>query len=268
MDRRLRQALIAPLRAVGLLPAAFRWYERLSARRAAGASDARTDDGLALPPPLLRYRVAGSTDSAWFIECGAAVFGLIEQQLAERGVKLSDLGDVLDFGCGCGRVLRHWRIVTGPRIHGSDYSAELVAWCDANLRFAQVSVNSGDPPLAHVESTFDLVYAISVFTHLSVERQTRWLDELWRVLKPGGYLLLTLHAASFRDQLDERERAAFDAGELVVRYREASGTNLCGVYHPDAFVRGAWTRAFEVCALVPAGTRANVLQDVYLLRKI
>ncbi len=40
------------------------------------------------------------------------------------------------------------------------------------------------------DGSFDLIWAVSVFTHLA-ETWSAWLLELHRVLKPGGILLAT-----------------------------------------------------------------------------
>ena len=58
--------------------------------------------------------------------------------LARSGVTIERLGAILDFGCGAGRVLRHWKSLEGPALHGTDYNPELVAWCAASLPFAHV----------------------------------------------------------------------------------------------------------------------------------
>jgi ubiquinone/menaquinone biosynthesis C-methylase UbiE len=63
----------------------------------------------------------------------------------------------------------------------------------AEARFAQFEVNGLAPPLAYEANHFDFIYALSVFTHLPESLQTAWMSELARVLKPGGYLLMTTH---------------------------------------------------------------------------
>ena len=266
LERRgLLQKLVAPLRKLGLLNVAFRRYERYSARRTSSTTMPETK--LPVPPAQLLYQVAGSADATWFLTCGEAVFGVIDELLRRRGVPLSQLKRVLDFGCGCGRVLRWWHAVDGPSINGCDYNPAMVAWCTANLPFARVEPNGLVPPLRYADAMFDCVYAISVFTHLSADLQTRWMAELKRIVAPGGWLLVTTQGTNFVDSLSTDERARFARGELVVHYDEASGSNLCNAYHPEAFVRGAWSAGFRVAEFLPAGARPNVLQDVYLLQK-
>jgi len=54
----------------------------------------------------------------------------------------------------------------------------------------RIAVEKTQPPLPFPDNSFDLIYAVSVFTHLSEEHQRTWLPELRRVLRPGGRLLL------------------------------------------------------------------------------
>ncbi len=178
---------------------------------------------------------------------------------------MEECGAVLDFGCGCGRVLRHLHDVSG--LHGSDLDAGLAGWCSANLPFANVRVNRAEPPTGYSDAQFDAAYAFSVFTHMPAELQQRWLDEFRRILKPGGLLLFSTHGSYYLPRLSAPERKRFASGELVVRFRTAAGSNLCNTYHPEAFVRGRLAAGWEVAAFVPEGARGNPRQDAWVFRK-
>jgi SAM-dependent methyltransferase len=57
-------------------------------------------------------------------------------------------------------------------------------------------VNDLEPPLRFAEEdSFDLVTAASVFTHIPLDLQRRWLEEIRRILRPGGYFLCTVAGA-------------------------------------------------------------------------
>jgi SAM-dependent methyltransferase len=221
-----------------------------------------------LPPADLRVIVAGTQNPDWFLGFGASMLDTIRDVLQSRGQALEDLGAVLEFGCGCGRVLRHWPKVAGPKVFGTDYNPRLADWTRKNLPFVTTGVNKAAPPLTYQDNRFDLIYAISVFTHLAVDLQRPWMRELWRITKPGGYVLFTTHGDSFRTKLNADEGAAYDRGELITRFEEASGMNLCNAFHPDSYVRGLLSEGFSVEAFVGAGTQGQVHQDIWLLRKI
>ena len=185
-----------------------------------------------LPPPRLRFRVAGSPSRDLFLKVGRRSCEEIEASVEQAGRPLASFGSILDFGCGCGRTLT-WLVEKHPAaaFHGTDVDGESIRWCQEKLlRLAKYgdfgtraqhavplqsehepshhnlrdSVSSAEfkqnrplPPLDYSDGMFDLVYAISVFTHLSEEFQLPWLDELKRILNPKGVLLATVYEESF-----------------------------------------------------------------------
>jgi SAM-dependent methyltransferase len=255
------------LRRLRLLRPAYRAYERASALRPRRGPGPAADDGLPVPPPQLIVRVAGTPDVEWFLRGGRLAAGSIRAALWRQGRRLEDLAALLDFGCGCGRVLRNWHALPGTEVAGSDTSEQAVEWCRANLPFARVELNALEPPLAFDDDSFDLVYALSVFTHLPEDLQHRWMHELARVLRPGGFLLLTTHGEHYVPRLDAAERERFEAGEVVVRWEEVAGTNLCTTFHPPDWVRRRLGAAFEPLDFVAEGARGNPHQDLFLFRR-
>jgi SAM-dependent methyltransferase len=264
-----RKAARALLRPFGV-PAVLRWLraEREVARhRARNARyGAAGPDGLPLPPPRLILQVTGTPDVEWFLTSGAAAMVSLGDALRAQGVEVSGLRSVLDFGCGCGRVVRHWAGVS-PGVRGCDYNPRLVDWCGRNLAFARFETNGLVPPLPFEPDAFDLVYALSVFTHLPADLQGPWMRELGRVLVPGGHLALSVHGRRYLPELAAEERARFERGELVVRESRQAGTNRCGAYHPERYVREVLAAGMELLALIPEGAKGNPHQDLVLLRK-
>ncbi|HVS85545.1 MAG TPA: class I SAM-dependent methyltransferase [Gaiellaceae bacterium] len=252
----MKRALLRALERARLLGPAFRGWESWQALR--GGKRVAVD-GPPLPPRRLMVRVAGTADADWFLRSGRAAYDAIVEH-----VRPEELDSVLDFGCGCGRVTRWWSGFEGA-VAGSDLSGPAVAWCRRNLAFARFEQNGLAPPLAFTDASFDLVYALSVFTHLTGELQLAWRDELRRVLRPGGRLLLTTHGRSYLPRLDPGERDRFEAGELVVRWGDLPGTNLCSAYHPERYLRETFADGFEVRELVPEGALGNPTQDLVLL---
>ena len=257
-----RRRAKAVLERLGLLGVAFRLHEWRQARGASRAIHA--PDGLPLPPPELMVLVGGHADSEAFLRVGWGYASAIAETLQRNELVLEQFSDILDFGCGCGRVLRHWKDVRGPHIHGTDVNPRLAAWCAANLPFTTIGVNPPAPPVDRPAGSFDFIYLISIFTHLREAEQHAWLDELARLLRPGGYLLLTTHGAACAADLPAADRARFDADEIVVLYPDAAGSNLCASYHSEAALRRLVAGHFEVLDAVSA----RVGQDLYLLRKL
>ncbi len=254
----MRRRLLRLLDRLGLIGPAFRAFEALQSLAPRRLPHV---EGPPLPPRRLMVRVAGSADPDWFLRSGRAAYDAIADH-----VPLDGLGSVLDFGCGCGRVTRHWHDFPGS-VAGSDVSRPAVEWCRANLPFARFETNGLDPPLAFANESFDLVYALSVLTHLTAPLQLAWRDELRRVLRPGGLLLVTTHGRSYLPRLTPAERERFERGELVVRWGDVAGTNLCSAYHPEAYLRGTLADGFAFVELEPEGARGNPTQDLVLLRR-
>ena len=77
-------------------------------------------DGLPIPLSDLIFPVAATTSISWFLEGGALAARTIREALERRGLEIEKLAAILDFGCGCGRVLRHWHALQRARIgfHG------------------------------------------------------------------------------------------------------------------------------------------------------
>jgi SAM-dependent methyltransferase len=227
-------------------------------------------DGMPLPPPRLRLLVDGrSADGGHFLRIGRQMFGGIRGAVVAMGRAPEELGAVLDFGCGCGRVARHWAGLRGPELHGCDYNQALVDWCAANLCLLRVTRNELAPPLPHVSGSFDLIYALSVFTHLDAELQRAWLEEYRRLLAPGGMLVVSVLGATVAHRLGPEERHRFEAGEMVVQRPRMAGRNLCSVYHPRTYVeRTLLLSGFEEVRNFDLGSpELPIWQTAYISRR-
>jgi SAM-dependent methyltransferase len=224
--------------------------------------------GLPIPPADLNFLATGSKHVGSYVESGWLCFTSIIRALERAGVSSDKLKTVLDFGCGCGRVIRYWNRLPA-RVHGTDQNPRLIEWCRAKLGFAQFQTNRFRPPLTYRDGTFDLVYALSVFTHMDGAHQQAWIAELTRILKPGGHLLLTTQGACtfYLDQLGARERAQLLGGALVLVKRGALASDLYGTFQSERQVRDHLLRGLAVVDHVPSGALGNPYQDLYLARK-
>jgi SAM-dependent methyltransferase len=265
-----RRRIIGLLKALGALDAAreardsiqsLRWFRAnwLYWRRGA-------PDRLPIPPLRLVRLTTGTSSLAWTFEGGALAAESIRGVLEKNGVDIGRLESILDFGCGCGRVVRQWADL-GAGVHGCDYNPAYLAWCRRNLPFARFERNALEPPLPYRDQQFDLVYALSVFTHLPERLLQPWMRELRRVLKPGGFLIITTHGEAYVDGMNADEQRKFHAGEVVVRGEDAAGTNRCGVYFSEQFIGSTLAEGLRVVDFVPRGARGNPHQDLMLLQK-
>jgi SAM-dependent methyltransferase len=262
----MRAQIKTALRRLSLALFAFRmreWVRGLERVKCPRTSS----DGLPLPPANLIVLVTGAADKGWYIESGRLAAASMCSALGEAGVEPGDFRSILDFGCGCGRVIRYWPALTRALLYGTDTNARLIEWCRRNLPFGKFQLNTLQPQLDYADQQFDFAYALSVLTHMPEDLQLPWINELWRILRPGGYLLITTQGAEYISKLTDSERDRYRQGRPVVRYGEAASTNLCSVYHPEPYVRERLAQKFSIIMCRPRGAAGNGNQDLYLLRR-
>ena len=233
---------------------------------------ARTE-GLPVPPARLRYRVHGAVGREGFLRIGERGAHDLARGLKAAGRDFASYERVLDFGCGCARVLR-WVMGRAPRARlcGTDIDPEAIAWCRENVPGVTFTVNDASPPLPYEEASFDLVYGISVFTHLDEPPQLAWLEELRRVLRPGGIALLTTHGPSLQEGLRPDQRAALRESGFAFVVSRTGRYKLDGLpdfyqtaFHTEDYVRRQWARFFEVRAYLGQGMTGY--QDLVVVEK-
>lgn len=71
--------------------------------------------------------------------------------------------------------------------------------------------NSPYPPLDFPENSLDLITAYSVFSHLSENAANLWINEFYRILKPGGLLAITLRMSDYLKYIDSLKSAPLSA---------------------------------------------------------
>lgn len=222
-----------------------------------------------IPPEHLQIRVTGAA-AGQFHTAGAKVAEQIAGLLERAERPLQSFNRILDFGCGPGRVISSIKDMhPTAKLSGSDIDAEAIEWAQQNLGdIGDFRVNGATGPLPFKDEAFDLVYSISIFTHLPEEMQWGVLSELRRVLKPGGVLLTTkLDPLAYdlpqevKDEAAERGFAYWGAASetdgLPDFYRLA--------YHTSDYVEREWGRYFEVLHI--GAHDLNNTQDAVLLRR-
>ena len=226
-------------------------------------------------------RVAGDTDRERFHEFGQKSRRDIDAVLAVAGRRLEDFERILDWGCGCGRILL-WMddVARSSALYGVDIDERAVRWVRENLPHAEASVCKGLPPLEFGDGLFDLVYNHSVLSHLDERYQDAWLRELRRVTKPGGLVLLSVHG-DHAFSLFERDstNGGGDISELRDRFSQEGfvfvdrDNNVGGPFpdfyhssfHASWYVFEHWSRFFTIKAYVPRGSLD--FQDFVLLER-
>jgi len=234
-----------------------------------------TADELPLPEVNRRQRVIGQESSDYFLKGGANQFERLRAAARDvAGRDFDQLGNVLDWGCGCGRISRYFRQRGPDAFTGADVDADNVAWCRANLPFGRFETIPLHPPTQFADGTFDLVIGISVFTHLREPDQFQWLEELRRITRPGAVLLLTVHGDAYLwaaptcltdEQNNRRKRTGFVAISNRQYDADLSEADYYqNIFHNHGYIRTNWSKYFEICEILP-GYIGN--QDLVVLRR-
>lgn len=206
-----------------------------------------TTDLNAVPPAHLMQRVTRTDDPAEYQDAGVRLAArLMEAVRAHAG---RPVVDVLDWGCGPGRIASH--LAADPRVtlYGCDPDAEAVAWAREHIR-GSFEVSPLWPPLRYGDGSFDAVVAMSVFTHMPRRAQRLWLRDLARVLRPGGVLAASVHGvAAARGLGVPGIPAGIDDRWLDDAMHGVLPDGYYGVtLQTEEYTRRAWSDRFEVVA--------------------
>jgi SAM-dependent methyltransferase len=250
----------------------------------------RAGDRRPVPPLSIRGHVGAFFRPSAYVESGRVVLDDLERVLRDAGRALSSAHDVLDLACGPGRVSMHLlERYPNAQVTGCDVDPRSIDWAARHLERGAFVATSAQPPLPFDDSSFDLVFSYSLWTHLSEPAQLAWLAEVRRLLRPDGIAVLTTHGVGIHawmtgsrdafvqsDSFMERLRAAGsprEHGFIFVPYQESalSGPGLRGIegeygmsFQTPAYTRERWSQQVEILDVVPD---AVAHQDAVLLRR-
>ena len=142
-----------------------------------------------MPPPTVHAMSHVSTDAG-----GAYYYAdLFDAAIRAAGVELKAGMKGLDFGCSSGRITRLLNLAF-PEVEwqGCDPNAGAIDWASSNLPGIDFFGSPVEPPLPVDERSFDVVVAVSIWSHFSESAALRWFEEMDRVICPGGILVFTV----------------------------------------------------------------------------
>jgi SAM-dependent methyltransferase len=153
---------------------------------------------------------------------------------------------MLDFGCGSGKLLRHF-LAEAERheLYGCDIDRPSVEWLQENLSPPlRVFSCEEEPGLDLPDGHLDLAVAMSVFTHLT-DHWAGWLLELHRVLKPGGQFIATFLGRGMSPSIAGEDWDEDRIGMNVLRLWQPWEDGGPSVQHSEWWLRAHWGRLFE-----------------------
>ena len=123
-----------------------------------------------------------------YFAVGNSVARTVGELAAWRFGGLARVGSLLDFAAGYGRATRFLVGTLDPtRITVAEIDEDAVRFQSETFGVRAVS-SAHDPETLSLAGAFDLVLAVSLFTHLPEGRFEAWLGRLWHLVAPGGLL--------------------------------------------------------------------------------
>jgi len=149
---------------------------------------------------------------------------------------------MLDWGCGCGWVVSLFmKNVRIHEVYGYDIDRETAEWCSRYQKPGHFSVINPFPPTHYPNNMFDIIISGSVLSYFQREVQLSWLQEMKRIIIPGGLFFASVHgdfAASFTPPQEEVKKNGISDS--------AMDPNLDGIA-PEGYYRSVYqTKCYTV----------------------
>lgn len=159
---------------------------------------------------------------------------------------------ILDFGCGSGFTIAALAgRFPGASLHGFDTSAQSVALASGRQLSGATFQHGEGCPLPYAEGSFHLVYSNGTFHHIPEAERLPWLEELRRVLRPGGALVVFENNPLNPLMMQAMRRTPFDADASPVGAQALGSLLAQAGLRPSAphyyFFFPRWLKWFRVC---------------------
>jgi SAM-dependent methyltransferase len=150
-----------------------------------------------LPSPALQEQFTGRSG----VELAAQstrFYRRLKDLYGRHGARPLRESRVLDFGCGWGRLTRYLvRDVAPGNLFGCDPDPEILAVCKQTRVPARLALSEAVPSALPFREKLDLIFAFSVFTHLSEEAHEACLRAIYDGLERSGVLVVTVRPAAY-----------------------------------------------------------------------
>ncbi|MCX7736724.1 MAG: methyltransferase domain-containing protein [Candidatus Kapabacteria bacterium] len=223
---------------------------------------------LVYPPIHFIYETFGRTSYELFFESGKQAAKSIKE--IYRSLSDNPSPTILEWGCGIGRIITHIKDeFPDSKIFGSDVDSKMIEWCKKVYKNIIFIKNDYHPPFSFSDDYFDFVYAASVFTHLTEIYQKEWLEEILRILKPGGYFLFTVHGDYYaHKKLTASEMKRYEAGDIIVRANVKLGSRIMAVFQGEKFMRNILLKNYNIVKHIKeTDYQIAGSQEIWIIRK-
>ncbi len=178
--------------------------------------------------------------------------------------------NILDWGCGAGRITKHILSYSPNAIvYACDINESLIEWNKKNYANITFSTINNFTPTFYAPQFFDLVYGISIFTHIEEKQQKEWITELHRILKNKAVLLVTTQGSFYQDKLlPAQKKTLHQKGIYTQSYRQ-QGHRMMSAYHVSEYFRKMVQPFFTVLEYYSGASNPEKAggQDLWILQK-
>lgn len=155
---------------------------------------------------------------------------------------------ILDMPCGRGFYLNMLRYASGCRLIGAELDSEIMAKARQNVgHLPDVALTQANLyALPFPDATFDAVILSEILEH--VDDDVRGLREAYRVLKPGGVVVITVPHANYPFWWDPINKTLETLFRTHIQHGPLAGiwANHVRLYTREALRCAALTAGFEV----------------------
>ena len=177
---------------------------------------------------------------------------------------------ILEWGCGVARIIRHIpNLVDNAAIFGTDINQKMTDWNSNNIDRVIFSAIEYYPPTHFNNDQFNLIFAISVFTHIEVKLQSDWLTEINRIIADNGVFLFTTQGKKYETNLNEKQKDELDMrGALTINYKQ-KGHRMMSSYNKHKNLKILVEKYFEVLEYYDGLDYPDKIggQDLWIVRK-
>lgn len=188
----------------------------------------KLNSGFAIPPDYYLYETY-ALDYTLYKEDGSNT----AIEILEWTSKYKQPRKVLEWGCGVSRVIRHIPDYAGKdcQVYGVDINDEMINWNAKNIAGVKFEKNNYNPPLSFPDNQFDLIFALSVFTHIEPEVQNLWVKEIHRVAGVNGIFLFTTHGKMYESHLNEKAAEELKSKGAFLQPYKQKGHRMMTTYN-------------------------------------
>ena len=243
--------------------------------------------------PKYSIRVISNGVNQQFGGASFARYGDLLARILQQNTGFGREADILEIGCGCGRTALGLRsLLADGKYTGMDINRKSLeasqnnpALKAKNFKFDLLDVYNFEynPTGKHEAQTYTLpyengqyevVFLVSVFTHMLQKDVSRYIQEISRILKPGGYCMLTSFLVDYGKVFKDAE-ISFRFTDGVSHFRTDTIPEMAVGYYLEFFENEFGKRGMKLSAKLPGSWRntpdiestSGFPQDILFFRK-